>query len=260
MLVRIALTTLHGFLALLLVLYFLLPYISSVQPLSILDGLRWILAQNKDYIVAAAGVVAAYAVAVHTWREQKRSELCLAASGDIDRFFQGACAISRSLENYAEKAVELYDILHLHPDRNVSAECSSLRDAGARAWTERMQLSQLTVDVHSLRTRYDLVISRSALASICMDKSMGALDSIGRYMWYDIALNPRSELELKHHVYHGNKLKWSEFISVAKRANPIMIAGSTGLRAMFESRFLPPTLNSLRRMWKLSDDANKWFD
>lgn len=176
------------------IVYFLTLHFSSVEPLSGPEVVEFFLSLSPQTLLTALGIFAAYLVAVETWRMQKRFEIKLAASVEIDRFMEIASNLSLTLDLYADSFLDLRERARTEPDWMVLLPAAQrLADKTAAALKARADLSTMAADVHILRSRHDAVLNSSLLGPPMMDRATSALSRITKAMYFpvpDVTLRP----------------------------------------------------------------------
>lgn len=241
-------SSLFGFLALVTLIYGLMR-ITGGHVLSLGQSVEWLLSLDPQILLGVAGTIAAYAIAVNTWRQQKSLDLQLAAISEITAFFTRFNDLSRQLSQYSDQLLDLHKQLG-GPPAQLLPIAKHLLEHSHQATAVRAELSRMSIDVHNLRAKHELVITRGVMTSGAFVTASSALDRVSKAMWFSIPtratdpagfLHSAAFIDRKELATFGDTFDWSsERIAMSMGA---MSGAALG-------RLLPPTFVSVFHLWK----------
>lgn len=216
-----------------LIFYFLTPVIFGYKPYSFYSLADWIISQNENVKIAIAGsllttigFVTAFSISNSAWRLQRRVEVRLEVGKELHSFFREAWDSSLLLQLYAEeiidarKALQDFSALPELERENfdwsvLESQIIFLKQRTARVIEERNRLSELAQKVHSIRSRYELVLSQSIILMKGFDSAQKSLVMISERMWF-LVLDVNADIAHTFAFIHqGDSKSWEDFLAIA---------------------------------------------
>lgn len=255
-------TSAYGYLLLALIAYYLAGWFAASRPLTPSELGQWLIVQPRDVTIAIAqtlvtvvGFMLAFAVANFAWRNQRRTELRLAAGDEIQGFFQEICDLLISMGIYAELLSEMRAMLD---SPSSQSEVGSKADAVVRRTPEfvaaRQRLSRLAIQVHSLRQKHELVLAQQFLAMRCFQAAQDALERASKSMWILAPESIESPVGTMMFVSKCDSTTWKTFEKDADEARKRISMTAGAIRGLFISDVIKPNASMLAHIRKTSGE------
>lgn len=221
---------------------------------SVDELLQWVLALDPEVLMAALGLIAAYAVAVSTWRQQKRVELQLSATAEIVMFLQRASALALQLDLYADRLSELHRKIDGEQvtAKGLQFDATYLHAQVPTIVSARAELSQMSVDIHALRAKHEMVISNSVLTSKVFDSAVASLDAVVSSMWFGLPLFANDGESFLRALALQDPGDFSSFANAVDVHRARIDAAAGALMGYAHGKVFPLTFASVIRLWKTS--------
>lgn len=217
-----------------LILYFLTPMIFGYRPYSFYGLADWVISQNENVQIAIAGsllttigFVTAFSISNSAWRLQRRVEVRLEVGKELHSFFREAWDNSLVLQLYAEeiiavkKSLQEFSALPEIERQNfdwstLESQVIFLKQRTTRVIEERSRLSELVQKVHSIRSRYELILSQSIILMKGFDRAQESLTLISEKMWF-LVLDTNSDIAHTFaFIQRVDSKGWEDFLAIAE--------------------------------------------
>lgn len=247
-LINSIITTYFGAFLVCFAAYKLVPVYTTVKPLSWHDVIEFVLSQNPDRLVAGAGILIGYHVAVEAWKKQKQYEVKLDAYRDISAFVRAFADEANLLERFASSldAIQQQSAMNPKPelyDASVTLALKTLPKAEAA----RESLGERRVALHGLRTKHETAISHSLVASWAFNRLISHVEAIGDEIWFVMPVGAQSEEEFVRRVCSYVPTRWARYRRISNENVPKMLSTWAGVEGVLLGRIFPPNLSSLLR-------------
>lgn len=243
-------SSLRGVFVLLLLVYFGVPLFTNIQFWTMGETLRWALSLPPDNLMAGASIIAAYAIAVSTWRQQKAFEIRLANAWTLASFFHEAVAETRVILRFANSLIEVRQALAKGDQAGADSWSQMVLGRRAAFLQARDSLSQRAIDIHELRGRFEGVVANSFAPDMALIAAEKALAAVADGMRFNIPYVADSAEKVSQFIGQADAGGWANFEHQADRSIPAMTAGANALIVIAQGRLFAPTLWSLVRMWR----------
>jgi hypothetical protein len=243
-------SSLRGVLVLLLLVYFGVPLFTDIQFWTIDQTFRWALALPPDNLMTGASIIAAYAIAVSTWRQQKAFEIRLANAWSLASFFHEAVAETHVIQRFANALLEVRQAIAKGDQEGADSWAQMVLGRRAAFIKARDSISQRAIDIHELRGRFEGVVANSFAPDMALIAAERALATVAEGMWFNSPYVADSPEKVSQFISGADADGWNKFERQADRSIPAMTAGANGLIVIAQGRLFAPTLWSLARMWR----------
>jgi hypothetical protein len=238
-----------GFLVLALLAYFVVPRLTSITPMSAGGIVSLIASQPRDVTIAIStalltiiGFVIAFSVANSAWRAQRRTEIRLAAAEEIYDFFREAWGHLLTLGLYAKFLGEVYEAAHA-----ASLDAGRLEFEGQEIirrtpqFTDsRLRLSRMSVEVHALRGKHELVLSEEWMALPAFKLAQQSLDKAADAMWFAAPEMADTPIRSIAFVAECDGNDWQKFVRIADENRLKGEMAASSIRGMIISDVIKP--------------------
>jgi len=238
-----------GFFALAIGAYCLAPVVSAVDPLSASELATLVADQPRDVSIALGtalltivGFVFAFAVANSAWRAQRRTEIRLTSGDEIYDFFREAWNHLLTLEIYAEFLIDVHGSLKAQSLNREELEFkgNEIIRRSPEFTTSRLRLSRMSIEVHALREKHELVLSEQWLALPTLKHAVRYLDEATRAMWFLAPEGAGTSVGGLAFVNECDPKAWSNFVRISEESRLQGGVASSAIRAMFMSDVVKP--------------------
>lgn len=196
-----------GVLILSAALYWWTAHYTSVTPLRLPELLSTVAGETEHWLTFL-GVVVAYA-AISTWKDEKRTEIRMAAGSDIAAFFQGASDTTHAIGTAADDLLELQRlVIEGAPNPDLLLQCNLIFERRAESLAAREQLNAAAVAVYSLQGRHTVVLNTSAIATYAFHKANRRLQRLNSIVWFPMLDWAQDPLALVRAVAVTNPAQW----------------------------------------------------
>lgn len=245
-------TTLVGTLAVCVFVYILLPHITTIEPWGPYQVISWCAQQSAEALVAVAAIIAAYAVAIGTWRQQKAFELKLAAANELSSFVHDLCDDLIALEIYANNLHSFHRELLNNPDWNQFIFNANFYHSQLEEMAQRIDRTRTAAGaIYSLRPRHGVIFEITAIASWSFDQVQDAIKEVNSSL-YRLPLGAENSGHFMELVARIDDVSLSKFEEVSDAARMKMLKGSGAVLGSFQARAISPGFFGIMRFHKTS--------
>jgi len=159
--------TAWGILVVSVFMYFLIPHITSIVPLTPMQLIVWtsdLPAEYKISVFSSLLTVVGFIIAFHTatinWKQQMSAQLKAAVAGDIEEFFNEVSRLTRNTKLYAELLIEAVDQIQQDGvDNETVFAIKYILSKTPEFIASRERLSFLSVEVYRILGKNSVALS-----------------------------------------------------------------------------------------------------
>jgi hypothetical protein len=234
-----------------------------VNPLSATELATLVADQPRDISIALGtalltivGFVFAFAVANSAWRAQRRTEIRLTSGDEIYGFFREAWNHLLTLEIYAEFLIDVHSSLRAQPLNREELEFkgNEIIRRSSEFTTSRLRLSRMSIEVHSLREKHELVLSGQWLALPTLKRAIRHLDEAAVAMWFSAPEGAGTPVGGLAFVNECDPKVWSNFARISEESRLQGGVASSAIRAMFMSDVVKPNFAMIFSLVRTTKD------
>lgn len=251
-----------GLLVLAITAYFAAPVILASRPLSFGELILWVDEQSPEtkvamstVLVTVVGFLLAFSVAHSAWRAQQRTQIRLAAEDEIYAFFSEFCDLLLSLELYAEFLVEAHAEIKsdVVPDEGaVEFLANQVEEKTSKFWPDRARLSRMSIEVHALQSKHELVLAQQRFAMPAFEKIKAAVELVTQEMWFYAPLGMMDPIRRLALVSLRDPKEWAEFAQVCEERRTTIGVANGAIRGLILGELIHPTGSSVLRFFGTS--------
>lgn len=230
--------------------YFLLFRVTAFKPLSPGEMLLWLASEPRDVTIAITtalltivGFVVAFSIAQSAWKSQRRTEIRLAASDEIYGFFQEAWDHLLTLGLYCDSLSEFHEMLHgsTADPALIAVKSQRILDSTQKFHQSRHRLSRMSIEVHSLRAKHEIVLSNQWFGIKLFQSALGSLELVVSAMWITAPVSIDDAQKLFAFVVSFDRAEWDSLSRIVDESRAKGMAATGALRGMMISDVIKPS-------------------
>ena len=231
---RFVFGTTFGAFILSLVFYLLVSVYGDTKPFTPTELLLWFSELPRDAKIAISsalltilGFILAFYASTNNFKKQIQTNIRIAASDELECFYNEASRLVTDLEIYAESVIEGVEKVNRHGYiREAIFNIEYLIDTAPEFLKARGRLSDMSVEIHRFSGKhYSLLLSLGLVEPLkeCTD----AFCEITNTMPFVRSIEPGSPNSIESFIAYIDLPKWKEFIACCKK-NDDFITGLVG--------------------------------
>ena len=257
--VRFFLSTFWGLLLTSLLIWLLAPVLFGVEPMSARELVLHVDALPEGYkvgvvtsVLTVIGFLISFAVGIHNWHIQQRTQLQLEAAAELEEFVAQASLHVNTLTFAARRAIELRDSLRT-PQRapNVDFALKYWLQELPKTVQARTELSNMSVSIHRLTGKYTALFSGIWGAFPTFQRVVDAFTHLSEEIWkISLPSIPPDDPNAERWFLQWTSVEdYKTFLEQAELASTLISGQSGTLRGQLQARVTGISFGTLATMF-----------